>query len=389
MPSEDPSEHSVHGSEHASAHHDEYPVPNPFIQQMTGLFQQIVQNVIPTNNGDARESITIEKLKKNGASIFFGKRGDTPEIAEFWLEQTARVLEDLQVLIADRSRHAISLLQHGAYDWWKSVLLRPDLPRPVTWDYFQERFIDQFVPAWYQEERKRQFMDLTQGSMTVAEYAYEFLRLSKYAPDMVRMEADKCRKFEYGLNEEIAGQVVTLRHVSFTLLVGAAQSFEGWRRRKTTRGTFSYSAPPMNSTGKRHESGKGKSQSRYNESSRAKSTSGSNKPRPPVSQVKSVPLCSFCSKHHIGECRRASGACFRCGQKGHMLRECPLLVTGDASSAPVRPTHPPQMSQQTRIQGNAGSNSDTVKRPTQGRPQARTYAMQAREEQPENDVIIG
>ncbi|CAH9056849.1 unnamed protein product [Cuscuta europaea] len=235
-------------------------------------------------------------------------------------------------------------------------------------------------------------MDLTQGSMTVAEYAYEFLRLSKYAQDMVRAEPDKCRKFEYGLNEEIAGLVVALRHTSLTELVGAAQSFEGWRRRKTGSGTFSHSAPIRNSIGKKQQSDKSKSQghwSRFSQSSRSPSTTGSNKFQSSVPQAKNVPLCSFCNKHHIGECRRASGACFRCGQMGHMLRDCPTLVNGAASSAPNRPTQPPQRSQQTGNQGNARTNSETVNRPTQGRPQARTYAMQAREEQPENDVIIG
>ncbi|CAH9104180.1 unnamed protein product [Cuscuta epithymum] len=133
--------------------------------------------------------------------------------------------------------------------------------------------------------------------------------------------------------------------------------------------------------GKKHESGRSKS--------RATSMSASNKPRPSTAQVKSVPLCSFCGKHHMGECRRASGACFRCGQMGHMLRECPSLATGNASSAPARPMQPPQRRGQNHNQGNTTNNSETVNRPQQGRPQARTYAMQAREEQPENDVIIG
>ncbi|CAH9088905.1 unnamed protein product, partial [Cuscuta epithymum] len=132
MSSEDPSEHSAsyHVGSNASGHNEnagDHFQPNPFLAELAGLFQQLIQNVTPNQNVGARV-FTLEKLKKNGASIFLGKIDDTPDVAEFWLEQTTRVLEDLQVPQADRPRLAISLLQHGAYDWWKSVLLRPDVP---------------------------------------------------------------------------------------------------------------------------------------------------------------------------------------------------------------------------------------------------------------------
>ena len=35
------------------------------------------------------------------------------------------------------------------------------------------------------------------------------------------------------------------------------------------------------------------------------------------------PLCFNCGKHHWGECRRYTGACFRCGDRGHKARDCP------------------------------------------------------------------
>ena len=44
---------------------------------------------------------------------------------------------------------------------------------------------------------------------------------------------------------------------------------------------------------------------------------GSSQPKPPR------PLCSYCGRHHPGECYRATGACFTCGGQGHFQRECP------------------------------------------------------------------
>ena len=35
------------------------------------------------------------------------------------------------------------------------------------------------------------------------------------------------------------------------------------------------------------------------------------------------PVCMHCLKRHTGECRKLSGACFGCGEQGHLRRDCP------------------------------------------------------------------
>ncbi|KAL5803565.1 hypothetical protein ACOSQ4_031870 [Xanthoceras sorbifolium] len=58
--------------------------------------------------------------------------------------------------------------------------------------------------------------------MTVTEYEREFVRLSKYARDMVATEADNCRRFEDGLNDYIRLKVAAFEFEDFTRLVSAA-----------------------------------------------------------------------------------------------------------------------------------------------------------------------
>nr|GFD20903.1 hypothetical protein [Tanacetum cinerariifolium] len=36
----------------------------------------------------------------------------------------------------------------------------------------------------------------------------------------------------------------------------------------------------------------------------------------------SYPVCTTCGRKHPGECHRAAGTCFKCGQTGHLQKDC-------------------------------------------------------------------
>nr|GFC64339.1 reverse transcriptase domain-containing protein [Tanacetum cinerariifolium] len=41
----------------------------------------------------------------------------------------------------------------------------------------------------------------------------------------------------------------------------------------------------------------------------------------------SYPVCTTCGRRHPGECRRAAGTCFKCGQAGHLQKDCKKNTT--------------------------------------------------------------
>ncbi|KAA3484866.1 Retrotransposon gag domain-containing 1 [Gossypium australe] len=105
------------------------------------------------------------------AEEFWASKDDDSERAEFWLENTIRVFDELSCTLEECLKCAVSHLRDSTYRWWNTLVL--------------------VVP------RERQ------GHMSVTDYEWEFVRLNKYARECVSTEAVMCKRFEDGLNEDI------------------------------------------------------------------------------------------------------------------------------------------------------------------------------------------
>ena len=92
-----------------------------------------------------------------------------------------------------RASCAVLLLQGEAYDWWKLVLKSPGIPNPMTWEFFVQEFRATYVTDIYRESKWKQFLNMKQRNLSVAEYGKEFSHLSKYASEAVLTEAFRCR----------------------------------------------------------------------------------------------------------------------------------------------------------------------------------------------------
>ena len=145
----------------------------------------------------------IDIVRRHGAEEFHGSSMEESAKAEFWLEKLERVLEEVRCPLEQRASCAVSLLQGEAYDWRKLVLKSPGIPNPMTWEFFLQEFKAKYVIDMYKESKWKQFLNMKQRNLFVAEYEKEFSRLSKYAPEAVLTEAFRCRQFEDGLHDFI------------------------------------------------------------------------------------------------------------------------------------------------------------------------------------------
>ncbi|KAA3474110.1 DNA/RNA polymerases superfamily protein [Gossypium australe] len=184
--------------------------------------------------------------------------------------------------------------------------------------------------------------------MTVSVYEREFVGLSKYAREWVPTEADMCKRFEEGLNEDIKNKRICG--------VGRSSNKAEELKRGSQRSNLRSLSPFVTSVG----------------------SVGSPKPR-----------CNHCNKLHFGECRIRSGACFRCGSLDHYLRDCPEEPVKDtiqtsSSSNPVSRSRPPR--HPDNFSGSRGVTKDSTDK-SEARAPARTYAIRAREDASALDVI--
>ncbi|KAF5472045.1 hypothetical protein F2P56_008793 [Juglans regia] len=144
---------------------------------------------------------------------------------------------------------------------------------------------------WISERTIREAEGTKIGAMSVHQYAARFIELSRFAAYLIPDEEKKAL-FERSLQR------------SETLL----------EQRKRTAPQGSQSAVDQGPWKNRNDgSSLGQKQMQVNQSNS---------------------LCKFCNRAHTGECRREMGACFRCGKTGHLIRDCPLLLTDNKKPNP-------------------------------------------------------
>ena len=168
---------------------------------MGEFMRRVVGVVPPPPMQPVIQKSPMELVRKYGAEDFKGQLTDDSPAAEYWLERTERILEQLHCTDEEKLECAVSLLQESAYQWWTTVRSRME-GTVITWPLFLREFRDKYVGDAYIEARRREFLQLRQGQLSVFEYEKEFLRLSKYYPALIATEEERCKRFEQGLNSE-------------------------------------------------------------------------------------------------------------------------------------------------------------------------------------------
>ena len=79
-------------------------------------------------------------------------------------------MEGVRCPLDQRVTCAVSLLQGSIYDWWKLILRSPRLLDPIPWEFLVQEFKAKYVSNMYRETKWKQFLNLKQRNLSVAEY---------------------------------------------------------------------------------------------------------------------------------------------------------------------------------------------------------------------------
>lgn len=123
----------------------------------------------------------------------------------------------------------IGLLKDDARLWWEGASRGVDL-NTLTWVQFRELFFGKYFTADVKSRLKREFMNLRQGDITVAEYIRRFDRGCHFVP-LIENDADeKLRHFLDGLKPTIRRDVMLLDPVDY-----AAATTRAFRAEQTLK----------------------------------------------------------------------------------------------------------------------------------------------------------
>jgi hypothetical protein len=157
-----------------------------------------------------------------------------PLHANDWLKSVEKMLNIAQCSDREKVLYAFGRLTGPTADWWDSYTATHDAANNITWAEFTTQFRNYHIPAALMKIKKKEFLLLKQGNMSVSKYCDKFIQLSRYAPDEVVDDERKQEHFMEGLNGPLQYSLVAHTFPSFQRLPDKALAIEH-KRVVTTR----------------------------------------------------------------------------------------------------------------------------------------------------------
>jgi hypothetical protein len=126
--------------------------------------------------------------------------------------------------------YASGRLEGATSDWWDAFIAAHANVDAITWQEFQVNFRAHHIPLGIMKLKKKEFLSLTQGNMTVSEYRDRFTQLSRYAPEEVDTDEKRQERFLEGLIEPLNYQLQSHSFPNFQTLLNKAIGLENKRK---------------------------------------------------------------------------------------------------------------------------------------------------------------
>jgi hypothetical protein len=205
---------------------------DPVMQQFLAAQMQLLQNM-STNMASMQAQITQNQPHKDKHQQFMShcppvfSHAVDPLEADDWLKTVEKMLTISLVL------YASGRLQGTASSWWDSYVVAQATPDAITWQEFTTSFRSYHIPASLMKLKKKEFLAIKQGEMSMIEYRDKFIELSRYASEDIAEDEKKQELFMEGLAEPLRYQLIPHTFPSFHMLLDKAIGLEYIRKELT------------------------------------------------------------------------------------------------------------------------------------------------------------
>jgi hypothetical protein len=135
--------------------------------------------------------------------------------ADDWLKTVGKMLTTAQCDEREKVLFAAGRLQGSAGAWWDAYVAAHATPDAITWQEFTNSFRSHHISVGLMKLKKKEFLSLKQGGMSVVEFLDRFIELSRYAPEEVADDAKKQERFLEGLAGPLQYQLMSHTFPSF------------------------------------------------------------------------------------------------------------------------------------------------------------------------------
>jgi hypothetical protein len=236
-----------------------------------------------------------------------------PLQADDWLKFVVKMLNIAQCSDREKVLYALGRLTGPAADWWDAYCATHVAVNTITWVEFSTQFRNYHIPAGLMKIKRKEFLSLKQGGMSVSEYRDKFIQLSRYAPRDVEDDEKKHELFLEGLIGPLQYQLISHTFPSFQRLLDKAIAVEnkrfefGEKRRAANQGHAGSSSCPRYTT---------------TQSTPAHGSSGHQ-----TQQTQTAPPQASTPAGPVAPNASTNRSCFKCGQSGHYANYCPKRAT--------------------------------------------------------------
>nr|GEU50253.1 putative reverse transcriptase domain-containing protein [Tanacetum cinerariifolium] len=288
-------------------------------------------------SGDAQPTdihVWLERFQKQKTQTF--SSASTPVEAENWIAHIEKIFKVLGCGDQFKARLATYKLKGDAHSWWRAYKQTKGgdaYVATLSWNDFCDIFFFQYFPYSEKEKCEREYKSIRQlPDETCTDFMKRFLRLAGFLGTKAGTQEEQAKHFKWGLNDFVLDKILNTEFTDVAQVANAARDIEILRDRSKNKANnkrdrdghhIRSSITPAQSNKRgtstqrvwRDQDQQVRGQ-QYGRSYGSSSQGG-------YSDYASSAPCNICRKLHPRKaCDRATGACFECGDVGHLAKDC-------------------------------------------------------------------